>query len=498
MRQQGRLRWQLPRKGISSHLSPWVFQSALAVCLHVVVVLELQGQCRDGIVITTVHVVTLEKALLVLLFHNALIPPHFCPLFLIGLFPKAKKRRQQCKLRHTQMTELTILMPCLNEAETLEACITKAIGYMRRAGVNGEVLIADNGSTDGSQALAESLGARVVHVPVRGYGAALGVGIKAARGRYVIMGDSDDSYDFSNLDPFMHELRKGADLVMGNRFKGGIARNAMPPLHRYLGNPVLSTIGRVFFRAPVGDFHCGLRGFSRDAILGLKLNTPGMEFASEMVIQATVMGLKIKEVPTTLSPDGRSRPPHLRSWRDGWLHLKLLLTFAPHWLFYYPGMALLAVGTFIFISLLGGPITIGAVTFDIASLILASALILIGFQLACFYGLARLHSVKAGLLPSSERFERLAGAITVDRACQVGALLLLAGFSATIGAFVIWNNAGWGDLNPSVIARPAAFAVVCASLGIQATMAGFLWGLLGKRFGEEQSVPADVMLPTEG
>jgi hypothetical protein len=272
------------------------------------------------------------------------------------------------------VTELTILMPCLNEAETIETCIRKAKGYLERSGISGEVVIADNGSTDGSQAMAEALGARVVDVPVKGYGAALGAGIAAARGRYIIMGDSDDSYDFSRLDAFVEHLRGGADLVMGNRFKGGIAPSAMPPLHRYLGNPVLSTIGRVFFRAPVGDFHCGLRGFSRQAILGLKLNTPGMEFASEMVIKATIMGLKVTEVPTTLSPDGRSRPPHLRSWRDGWLHLKLLLTFAPNWLFYYPGMALLAVGTAVFLALLGGPIAIAGVTFDIASLILASAL----------------------------------------------------------------------------------------------------------------------------
>jgi glycosyltransferase involved in cell wall biosynthesis len=379
------------------------------------------------------------------------------------------------------LTELTILMPCLNEAETIETCIRKAKGYLERSGINGEVVIADNGSTDGSQAMAEALGARVVHVPVKGYGAALGAGIAAARGRFVIMGDSDDSYDFSKLDAFVAELRDGADLVMGNRFRGGIAPSAMPPLHRYLGNPVLSTIGRVFFRAPVGDFHCGLRGFSRKAILGLKLNTPGMEFASEMVIKATIMGLKITEVPTTLSPDGRSRPPHLRSWRDGWLHLKLLLTFAPNWLFYYPGMALLAVGTMVFLALLAGPIAIGGVTFDIASLILASALMLIGFQLVCFYALARLHTVQAGLLPASRRFKRIAAEISVDRACQLGGVRLLAGIAAAVGSVVVWGQAEWGDLNPSAIARPAAFAVVTAALGVQAIMSGFLWGLIGQR-----------------
>ena len=224
------------------------------------------------------------------------------------------------------MIELTILMPCLNEAETLAACIKKALGFLAESGIKGEVVIADNGSTDGSQDIATGLGARVVAVPQRGYGSALIAGIQAAQGSYVIMGDSDDSYDFSRLDGFVEKLRGGADLVMGNRFKGGIAKGAMPPLHRYLGNPVLSTIGRVLYRTPIGDFHCGMRGFSRASILKLGLTSPGMEFASEMVMKATLAGLRIAEVPTTLSPDGRSRPPHLRSWRDGWRHLKLLLT----------------------------------------------------------------------------------------------------------------------------------------------------------------------------
>lgn len=389
------------------------------------------------------------------------------------------------------MTELTILMPCLNEAETIETCIRKARAYLRRSEIDGEIVIADNGSTDGSQRLAEALGARVVAVPVRGYGAALSAGIAAARGRYVIMGDSDGSYDFSRLDGFVEKLRGGYDLVMGNRFRGGIAKNAMPALHRYLGNPVLSAIGRIFYQAPVGDFHCGLRGFSRAAILGLKLDTPGMEFASEMVMKATIMGLKIAEVPTTLGPDGRSRPPHLRSWRDGWLHLKLLLTFAPRWLFLYPGLVLLGVGTVMFGALLAGPVVIGGVTFDIASLILASALILIGVQLTGFFALARLHTVRTGLLPASPRFLRVAAWITVDRACQIGGLLLLSGIVAAIGAVVLWSRAGFGDLDPGMIARPAAFAVVASAMGVQIVMASFLWGLIG-RGAEPRTVAAPL------
>ena len=379
------------------------------------------------------------------------------------------------------MTELTILMPCLNEAETLEICIVKAFDYLKRSGVDGEVLIADNGSTDGSQDIAKRLGARVVDVPVKGYGAALIAGIDDARGEFVIMGDSDDSYDFSNLDPFVDALRAGSDLVMGNRFAGGIAKNAMPPLHRYLGNPVLSTVGRVFYRTPVKDFHCGLRGFSRDAIQGLHLDTPGMEFASEMVIKATLTGLKITEVPTTLKPDGRSRPPHLRSWRDGWLHLKLLLTFAPYWLFYYPGLVLFGVGAVSFAALMFGPVTIGALNFDVAALILASALVLTGFQMVCFHILARIFTVRFNLLPVTKRFTRLRTRISVDNACIAGGVLLTIAFVATVTAIFKWGGAGFGDMDASVITRPAALAVVCASLGVQVITTGFLAHLLQQK-----------------
>ena len=234
------------------------------------------------------------------------------------------------------MTELTILMPCLNEAATVARCVAKARGFLERAGIDGEVLIADNGSDDGSRVLAERAGARVIEVAARGYGAALTGGIAAARGRSIIMGDADDSYDFARLE--------GYPLVMGNRFRGGIQKGAMPLLHRYLGNPVLSFVGRLLFRAKVGDFHCGLRGFDREAVRSLNLKTTGMEFASELVVKASLAGWRIAEVPTTLHPDGRGRPPHLRSWRDGWRHLRFLLLFSPRWLFLYPGLALLAVG----------------------------------------------------------------------------------------------------------------------------------------------------------
>ncbi|MSX34697.1 MAG: glycosyltransferase, partial [Actinobacteria bacterium] len=255
--------------------------------------------------------------------------------------------------------ELSVVLPCLNEAETLAVCIRKARASMNELGIDGEVVIADNGSTDGSQDIARSEGARVVDVPTRGYGAALIAGITDAKGTFVIMGDADDSYDLSNLGPFIEALRGGAELVMGNRFAGGIAPGAMPALHRYLGNPVLTAVGRVLFRSPVKDFHCGLRGFRRDAILELDLRTTGMEFASEMVVKATLNKLTIVEVPTTLSPDGRSRPPHLRTWRDGWRHLRFLLLYSPKWLFLYPGIVVFLLGLILGGALLRGPINVG-------------------------------------------------------------------------------------------------------------------------------------------
>src|SRR5271165_6547534 len=274
--------------------------------------------------------------------------------------------------------ELTILMPCLNEAETVGRCVSKARAFLAQSGVAGEVLIADNGSTDGSQAIAASLGARVVPIASRGYGNALIGGIRAAHGRFVIMGDSDDSYDFSALGGFVEKLRAGYQLVMGNRFRGGIRPGAMPPLHRYLGNPVLTAIGRIFFRSPCGDFHCGLRGFDRAAILGLDLQASGMEFATEMVVKATVAKLRLIEVPTKISPDGRGRPPHLRSWRDGWRHLRFLLLFSPRSLFLYPGFGLFAIGCLAMAWLLPQPRQLGSVGFDVHTLLYASLAVVVG------------------------------------------------------------------------------------------------------------------------
>ena len=324
--------------------------------------------------------------------------------------------------------ELTILMPCLNEAETIEVCVKKAMGYLERSGVSGEVLIADNGSTDGSQALAESCGARVVAAPEKGYGAALIAGIKAAHGKFVIMGDADDSYDFENLDGMTQHLREGAELVMGNRFKGGIAKGAMPFLHRYLGNPVLSFIGRLFFSIPVGDFHCGLRGFSRESILNLGLKSPGMEFASEMVVKASLNKLRIEETPTTLKPDGRSRPPHLKTWRDGWRHLRFLLIHSPRWLFIYPGTVLAVLGLAGAATLALGEVRMpSGVTLDIHSLVVSCFAIMIGVQLVMFGALARRYQTLEGILPPSARFQKFLMGLSLEPILQSALVIFLAG-----------------------------------------------------------------------
>ena len=375
--------------------------------------------------------------------------------------------------------ELTILMPCLNEAETLGVCIAKAMGYLARSGVAGEVLIADNGSTDGSQTIAEAGGARVVPVPERGYGAALIAGIRAARGRFVIMGDSDDSYDFTALDPFVAQLRAGNQLVMGNRFRGGIAPGAMPPLHRYLGNPVLSTVGRVFFGAPVGDFHCGLRGFERGAMLGLDLRAPGMEFASEMVVKATMQGLRIAEVPTTLSPDGRSRPPHLRSWRDGWRHLRFLLVFCPRWLFLYPGAALFALGLATMMALLPGPRTLGGVVFDVHTLLYAAGATVMGFQAVQFWVFARIYGGLEGVVPEAQRLTAALARFGLEPALILAGVLVLAGLGLGFGALARWGAEGFGPLGGFGAMRLVIASVTAMLLGLQLAFGAFFVAVLG-------------------
>ena len=374
--------------------------------------------------------------------------------------------------------ELTILMPCLNEAETLPACIAKAREFLHRSGIAGEVVIADNGSTDGSRDIAQRLGARVVPVPERGYGAALAGGIQAARGRFIIMGDADDSYDFSKLDAFVAALRDGADLVMGNRFKGGIAPGAMPWLHRYIGNPVLSAIGRLFFRAAIGDFHCGLRGFSRAAILSLNLRTSGMEFASEMVVKATLVRLDLREVPTTLVKDGRSRPPHLRSIRDGWRHLRFLLLFSPRWLFLYPGIALLAIGLLVGAILLPGPVHFGRISLDVHTFLVAALCIIVGLQSISFAIIGRRFASRYGFIPPSGTYDRLLEALTLERILLAALSLMLVGIVALVWGLSQWAARDFGSLNPSSTMRPVILSMTALVSGFQMMMSGFMSSMI--------------------
>ncbi|MFN4083910.1 MAG: glycosyltransferase family 2 protein [Bacteroidia bacterium] len=370
-------------------------------------------------------------------------------------------------------------MPCLNEAETLATCINKAQNWLKANNVSGEIVIGDNGSTDGSQQIATQLGAKVVNVPVKGYGAALMGAIAMAKGKYVIMGDSDDSYDFGNLMPFVEKLREGYDLVMGNRFKGGIKPGAMPFLHRYLGNPVLTFIGKLFFKSPVNDFHCGLRGFKQNIVQTLDLKTTGMEFASEMVVKATLFNLKITEVPTTLSPDGRSRPPHLRTWRDGWRHLRFLLIYSPRWLFIYPGLLLMLVGILLSIMIIRGPLGVfETIYFDTNTLLYAGAFIITGYQAINFGVFTRMYAVQAGFLPQKDWLTKLLGQISLENGLIAGLIIFLLGLSGTFYSLYLWDLTDYGHLDYSAILRIVIPSVVAIIIGLQTVLSSFFLSVL--------------------
>jgi len=369
-------------------------------------------------------------------------------------------------------------MPCLDEAETIGICVKKAMSYLTVRGIAGEVLVADNGSTDGSQEIARKLNAQVVQVAEPGYGSALMGGIAAARGRHVIMGDSDDSYDFSALDPFVEKLREGYQLIMGNRFKGGIEPGAMPLLHRYLGNPVLTGVGRLFFNSPVGDFHCGLRGFDREAIRELGLVTTGMEFASEMVVKATLRNLKIAEVPIILSRDGRSHPPHLRSWRDGWRHFRFLLLFSPRWLFFYPGALLMLLGIASMLWLLPGPRQVGGVTLDVHTLAYSVAATICGFQATAFAILSKVFAIDAKILPRDPVIARFGEIFSLEAGLAIGVVLMLAGLGLSLYALGAWGQADFGGFDPVLAMRIVLPAVTVTVLGLQIILFAFFYSVL--------------------
>jgi len=397
--------------------------------------------------------------------------------------PKVKESTTVVELDADKLEplELSVVMPCLNESLTLGICVKKAMDAIKRLGIRGEVIVADNGSTDGSQAIATDLGARVVPIRTRGYGSALRGGIAAARGEFVIMGDSDDSYDFTQLGPFLDKLKEGEgnDLVMGNRFKGGIKPGAMPFLHQFLGNPGLSWLGRLFFGCPVGDFQCGLRGFRKNAIDKLELQTSGMEFSTEMVVKATLYKLRIAEIPTTLSPDGRDRAPHLRTWRDGWRYLRFLLLYSPRWLFLYPGIALFLLGAAISIWLLPGPRTVGAATFDYHTLLFGAMAILIGFESVNFAVFSRMFATTERLLPEDPRLTRMYRYITLEVGLIAGGLLILAGAGMWIFGLSYWQAHQFGPLDPEKTLRIVIPAFVSLTLGVQIVLSSFFMSVLG-------------------
>jgi glycosyltransferase involved in cell wall biosynthesis len=374
--------------------------------------------------------------------------------------------------------EVSIVMPCLNEAETLAKCITHAQSAVAKGGFSAEIIVADNGSTDGSQHIAGELGARVVDVSRKGYGSALIGGIDAARGRFVVMGDADDSYDFEAIGPLIDKLRDGYDLVVGNRFLGGIEPGAMPWSHRWVGNPVLTLISRVFFHAPVGDTHCGLRGFTKDAYDRMHLRATGMEFASEMVIKASLKGMRITEMAVVLRPDGRSRSPHLRTWRDGWRHLRFMLLFSPRWLFLYPGVALFAVGVVLSALLVPGPLRIGSVRLDIHTLLVAGFLALLGYQLVLFAVFTKIFAIRAGFHPPHPALERLNRYVTLEVGLAAGVLMVLVGVIALVLAVASWGAVGFGNLDPSLTMREVIPAVVLLALGTQTVFASFFISIL--------------------
>ena len=379
----------------------------------------------------------------------------------------------------TDPVELTIVMPCLNEAETLAGCVEEALRAIKESNIAGEVIVADNGSTDGSQAIATRLGARVVQVMEKGYGRALQGGIAEAKGRFILMGDSDGSYDFTHATRFLEKLREGWDIVMGNRFMGGVQPGAMPWKNRYIGNPLLSGLGRLFFRCPVGDFHCGLRAFSKAAYERLELRTGGMEFASEMVIKATLFKFRITEIATTLRPDGRNRPPHLRPWRDGWRHLRFMLLFCPRWLFLQPGIVMIVVGSVVGGLLVRGPLRIGAVTLDVHTLLFAGMAVLIGFQSVAFAVFTKVFAIQSGVLPPDERLNHWFRWLNLEKGLAAGGLTIAGGLALSLQAVGLWGQHSFGELGPGELLRLVIPGGLLLTLGCQIVLVSFFLSILG-------------------
>ena len=375
--------------------------------------------------------------------------------------------------------ELSIVLPCLNEEITVGNCVKQAVSFLANSGIKGEVIVADNGSTDKSVEIAEKNGARVAHITNKGYGSALMGGFQAARGKYIIMADADEIYDLVHLMPFVEKLREGYDLVMGNRFRGGIKKGAMPWHHRYIGNPILSFIGQLFFRTPAKDFHCGIRGFTHDAIEKMNLQTTGMEFASEIVVKASILGMKVTEVPTTLSPDKRNRPPHLRSFRDGWRHLRFLLIYSPRWLFLYPGIALLLLGGIGSLALFFGTVNIGFRPLDFHSFILAGALLTVGLTMASFALITRVFAYNFGLLPNRPTFFNLFKYFNLEIGLGAGFILILFGGVLIVQAIILSYTPGFDSIGFGNSIRLVFGSSLSIIIGSQVILTSFVLSILG-------------------
>ena len=377
--------------------------------------------------------------------------------------------------------ELSVVMPCLNEVETVGMCVRKAMAGLRAARVEGEVIVADNGSTDGSVEVAKAAGARVISVPAKGYGNALKGGIPAARGEYVLMADSDDSHNFDHIPRFVEKLRAGSDFVIGNRFQGGIDDKAMPFLNRHIGNPILSGIGKLFFHSPCSDFHCGMRAFRKDSFQKMDIRSSGMEFASEMVVKATLLEMQISEVPTTHSAAGRSRPPHLRPFRDGWRHLRFLLMYSPRWLFLYPGLILIALGLMGCAWLLTGARVVYGVRFDVHTLLYALVAVLLGFQLVAFAVFTKVFAMTEGLLPEDLRFNQLFQWVKLETGLTIGGLMVLAGLSGSAFTIFDWARGSFSGFNDLPMLRLVMLSVFSLTLGAQIVFSSFFLSILGLR-----------------
>ncbi|MFN8356619.1 MAG: glycosyltransferase [Spirosomataceae bacterium] len=377
--------------------------------------------------------------------------------------------------------ELSVVLPCLNEVATLGVCISKINQSFSENDISGEIIVADNGSTDGSIDVALQMNVKLVEVSSKGYGNALRAGIEVAQGKYIIMGDADDSYNFLEIPIVLKSLRLQNELVMGNRFKGGIKPHAMPFLHRYIGNPILSWLGSQLFKIPIGDFHCGLRGFEREAYMAWNLHSTGMEFASEMVVKASLANARISEVPVTLSPDGRNRPPHLQTWEDGWRHLHFLLVHSPRWLYLFPGLLLAIIGMVLFVWLLPQPRTVYSITFDVHTLLVAMSFVISGLQLLWLGVLSRISSARSNILPFEKWMDYISDFKRISILIFSGIGLILFGFVGILLNFLFWQKTGFTDLLPQQMLRSLLPAILLLIMGFQTFSNAFFISIINQQ-----------------